>query len=92
MVTEEVEGRCRVVTGVSFHVPLNGAAIRPHLLASRWIDPARPRSRAPPSLRLALSIRLVNMCKQTARGIDKTHPGGFISTSFSQNITPPPLK
>ena len=41
---------------------------------------------------LSLSICLVNMCKQTAWGIDKTHPGGFISTSSSQNITPPPLK
>jgi len=32
------------------------------------------------------------MYKQTAWGIDKTHPEGFISTSSRQNITPPPFK
>lgn len=43
-------------------------------------------------LSLSLSICLVNMCKQTSRGIDKTHPGVFISASSGQNMTPPPLK
>lgn len=43
-------------------------------------------------LSLSLSICLVNMCKQTSRGIDKTHPGVFTSASSGQNITPPPLK
>lgn len=49
-------------------------------------------SSLPVSLSLSLSICLVNMCKQTSRGIDKTHPGVFISASSGQNMTPPPLK
>ena len=87
----------------------NGAAISPHLLLSRWADrygttciytpPGRLRRSlcSPPVLSSAssfsLSICLVNMCKQTSRGIDKNYPGVFISASSGQkNITPPPLK